>query len=119
MRELLTTLSTALGQICPTFVHVPPQTVYPYITLEPKQVLEGFPAGSRVMLVSIKIWSRYKGTQEILKLAKEVEGLLQNYAPQTFKVSVKILESTLVFLEDGNTRLHTIQIKMRSFGYFQ
>jgi hypothetical protein len=111
MGELLMTLSTTLGQVCPTFLQVPSHTAYPYITLEPEQSLQGLPWGPRMVIISVKIWSRYAGTQEILKLAREAEAYLQGYHPQAG--SLKILESTLTLLKDGQTRVHTFRIKVR------
>ena len=61
-----------------------------------------------MVTLTLKIWSRYAGTHEILKLAKEVEGFLQ-----VCEISLKILESTLVLLEDGQTRVHSFRLKAR------
>ncbi len=112
MRELLINLSSLLSAVIPTYVHVPLKTPYPYITLEPDLVLLGLPWGPRVATFSIKIWSRYAGTIEILKLAKEVETVIQNYRNN----SLKIRESSLELLKDGQTRLHTFKLKTRLLG---
>jgi len=119
MRELLADLATTLGQVGPAFLQVPPNTAYPYISLEPNQRLQGLPGGPLVLTLSIKIWSRYAGTQEVLKLAKGVEDILQAYAPQTVKVCLKILESTLMLLTDGQTRVYTFRLKARLRGRTQ
>ena len=107
MRELLLDLLSLFTNVCPTFITVPSKTAYPYITLEPELVLLGLPWGPQVVTFSVKVWSRYAGTHEILKLAKAAEDLIQNYE----KVSLKIRESSLVLLKDGQTRLHTFQLK--------
>jgi hypothetical protein len=113
MGEFFKKMTLALSQICPTFTQVLPQTPYPYITLEAEQTLQGIPWGPSMVILRVKIWSRYRGTQEILRLAKEVEKFL--YAG-TFYVSLKILESTLVFLDDGQTRIHCFRLKARILG---
>jgi hypothetical protein len=113
MGEFLNYLTTGLTHICPAFTQVPPQTVYPYITLEVEQKLQGLPWGPFMVIVSVKIWSRYAGTQEILKLAKAVEEFLST---QTFKGSLKLLESTLVLLNDSQTRVHSFRLKARLSG---
>ena len=110
MGEFLKKLTTGLEHICPTFTQVPPQTAYPYISLEPEQNLQGLPWGPSMVILSVKIWSRYAGTQEVLKFAKEVEGFLDE---QSFVGCLKILESTLVLLEDGQTRVHCFRLKAR------
>ena len=110
MGELLKKLTTELGRICPTFTQVPLQTAYPYISLEPEQNLQGLPWGPSMVILNVKIWSRYAGTQEILRFAKEVEEFLYE---QSFEISLKILESTLVLLEDGQTRVHCFRLKAR------
>lgn len=110
MGEFLKNMTLGLSHICPTFTQVPFQTVYPYITVEVEQNLQGLPWGPSMVILSVKIWSRYAGTQEILKFAKEVEGFLYE---QSFKTSLKILESTLVLLDDGQTRLHCFRLKAR------
>lgn len=116
MREFLKDLATTLGQVAPSFLHLPPKTNYPYITIELEQNLQGLPWGPRIVILTIKIWSRYAGTQEILKLAKGVENLLEGYTPQDFKVSLKILEGTLKLLTDGQTRVYTCRLKARLTG---
>lgn len=116
MRDFLIDLATALGQIGPTFLQVPPKTTYPYITIEPEQSLQGLPSGPIILTMAVKIWSRYAGTQEILTLAKGVEDLLQGYAPRFFKVSLKVLGSTLILLDDGQTRVYTCRLKARVTG---
>ena len=113
MRKFLSDLRTNLNQICPTFLHVPPQTVYPYVTIEVEQSLQGLPWGPRVVKLSVKVWSQYKGTQEILKLAKGIENHLQKYSSSVLSVSLKVLESTLVFLPEGQTRVHTFRVLAR------
>lgn len=115
MRELLLNLSTTLATLCPTFVHVPLHTPYPYITLEPDLVLSGLPWGPQIATFSVKIWSRYAGTIEILNLAKGVEDLLQRYE----KTSLKIRESSLEVLNDGQTRRHTFKLAARLQGVLQ
>lgn len=116
MGEFLSHLRIGLNQICPTFLQVPSQTPYPYITLEAEQILRGLPWGPYMVMVTVKIWSRYSGTQEILKFSKAIEIFLQDYDPSTFKVGLKILESTLVLLTDGQTRVHTFRLKARLSG---
>jgi len=116
MRKFYTDLTAALSQVCPAFLHVPPQTIYPYITLEPGNSLQGLPWGPLIVIFSVKIWSRYTGTQEILKLAHAVEHLLHWYTPKTFTASLKILESTLILLKDGQTRVQTFRLKARLTG---
>lgn len=116
MREFLIDFAALLGQVSPAFLQVPPKTAYPYITLEPAQSLHGLPGGPTILTLSVKIWSRYAGTQEILKLARGVEVLLQGYAPKHIKVSLKILESALMLLNDGQTRVHTFRLKARLMG---
>ncbi|MBA3814626.1 MAG: hypothetical protein H0X26_09160 [Alphaproteobacteria bacterium] len=113
MGEFLKKLMTGLNQICPTFTQTPPQTPYPYITLEVEQKLSGLPWGPFMVIVTAKIWSRYPGTQEILKLAKEAEGFLH---ARSFETSLKLLESTLVLLNDGQTRVHSFRLKARVMG---
>lgn len=113
MGELLKKLLTGLSHICPAFMQVPSQTAYPYITLEADNILQGLPWGPSMVMLNIKIWSRYAGTQEILKFAREVEGFLYE---QSFDVSLKILESTLVLLNDGQTRVHCFRLKARVSG---
>ena len=119
MRELLTDLMTTLHQVCPTFLQVKPHTAYPYVTIEPQQMLQGFPRGPCIVTLVIKISSRYAGTREILKLAQRIESLLQGYSPPTFKVSLKVLKSSLVLLADGQTRIHTFLVKARLKGEHQ
>lgn len=116
MGEFLNHLREGLQQICPSFLHVPPQTPYPYITLEAEQILKGLPWGPSMVMVRIKIWSRYAGTQEILKLAKAVESFLQTYHPLTFHISLKLVESGLILLSDGQTRIHEFRLKTRLSG---
>ena len=119
MRNLLIDLRTTLGEVCPTFLQVPAKTPHPYITIEPGQSLQGLPWGPLIVTLTIKIWSRYAGTREILKLAKSVETLLQKYAPATFEVSLKMQESTLVLLSDSKTRVHSFHLKARLPGWSQ
>ena len=115
MREILLNLSRSLANVIPTYVHVPQKTPYPYITLEPELVLVGLPWGPRIATFSVKIWSRYAGTIEILKLAKDVEALILSFEPNT----LKIRESQLELLKDGQTRLHTFKLKTRIPGVSQ
>jgi len=112
MGEFLNKMRVALNQICPTFTQTPLQTPYPYITLDVEQKLQGLPWGPLMVVVAVKIWSRYAGTHEILKLAKGVEGFLYEYS---FETSLKILESSLVLLKDGQTRVHSFRLKARIF----
>lgn len=112
MREFLRHLSSLLSAIIPTYVHVPQKSPYPYITLEPELILSGLPWGPRIATFSIKIWSRYTGIIEILRLAKDVETVISNYENH----SLIIRESRLELLKDGQTRLHTFKIKTRLLG---
>lgn len=113
MGEFLNHLTMGLNHVCPTFTQLPPQTAYPYITVEVEQKLQGLPWGPYMVMLTIKIWSRYAGTQEVLKLAKAVEDFLST---QTFKGSLKLLESTLVLLNDAQTRVHSFRLKARILG---
>lgn len=116
MRDLLTDLRTTLAEVCPTFLEVPPKTAYPYITIEPGQSLQGYPWGPLIVTLTIKVWSDYAGTKEILSLSKTVEKLLQGYAPTAFEVSLKMVESTLMHLRDEKIRVHTFRLKARLRG---
>ena len=116
MGEFLKNLAGELNQLCPTFTQVPQHTPYPYITLEGEQILQGVPWGPSMMILSLKIWSRYAGTQEILKIAKNVEEFLNAYCPPALQVSLKILESSLLLLKDGQTRIHCFRLKARISG---
>lgn len=116
MRELLNHLRTHLNQICPSYLQTLSHVSYPHITLEPGQILQGLPWGPRIVLIDIKIWSRYAGVKEILSLAKGVDTLLSNYVPLTFDVSIKTLDSTLTLLPDEQTRVHTFRLKARLPG---
>lgn len=116
MGQFLKNLAVALDQFCPTFTQVPYQTPYPYITLEAEQILQGLPWGPSMMMLNIKIWSRYAGIQEILKIAKSVEAFLNTYHSPSLQVSLKLLESTLVLLKDGQTRIHCFRLKVRLSG---
>lgn len=107
MRKFISDLRKSLNQVCPAFIHVPPQTATPYITLEVEQSLQGLPWGPRIVKLNIKIWSQYKGTQEVLKLAKSIENHLHTYSSSALGVSLKLLESTLAFLPNTQTRVHT------------
>jgi hypothetical protein len=111
MLNFLKNLTNGLETICPTFTHVPPQTPYPYITVEAEQVLQGLPWGPCMAMMTVKIWSRYMGLHEILTLVKDVEAFLQ-----TQRGGLKILESKLVLLNDGQTRLHSLRLKARILG---
>lgn len=114
--KLLKIMTGELAQFCQTFTQVPPYTPYPYITLEAEQVLQGLPWGPSVVIVVLKIWSRYPGTQEILKMAKKVEEFLNDHLLSAFPISLKILESALVSLKDGQTRVHHFRLKVRIPG---
>jgi hypothetical protein len=116
MRDLLTDLRTTLEEVCPTFLEVPPKTPFPYITIEPGKSLRGYPWGPLIVTITIKIWSDYSGTKEILTLSKTLEKLLQSYTPIAFQVSLKMLESTLMLLTDEKIRVHTFRLKARLQG---
>lgn len=109
MRELFLDLTKILAPVCPVFHHVPPEAPYPYMTLEPLSSLQGLPWGPTLVTFTLKIWSRYAGTKEILKLAKTVDALLHTYQ----KGSLKVMESSLALLKEGETRVHTFSIKAR------
>jgi len=109
MRELFLDLTKLLGQVCPVFQHVPSEALYPYMTLEPLNSLQGLPWGPTFVTFTVKIWSRYAGTKEILKLAKVVESLLYTYQ----KGSLKVMKSGLSLLKDGDIRVHTFSVKAR------
>ncbi len=109
MRELFLDLTKLLEHVCPVFQHVPADPPHPYITLEPTQSLQGLPWGPTLVTFTVKIWSRYSGTKEILKLAKGVESLLYTYQ----KGSLKVMKSGLSLLKDEETRVHTFSIKAR------
>lgn len=113
MRKFISDLRKSLSQVCPAFLHVPPQTPTPYVTLEVEQSLQGLPWGPRVVKLNVKVWSQYKGTQEVLKLAKSVEEHLHTYSSSALGISLKLLESTLVFLPDTQTRVHTFRVHAR------
>ncbi len=116
MREFLIMLRKSLSEVCPTFLQIPSQTPYPYITISPGRSLQGLPWGPRVLLLTIKIWSQYTGTQEILRLTKELENLIQEYNFRPFEGSLKIVESGLILLKDKQTRVHTFLLKVRFQG---
>ncbi|MBY0501455.1 MAG: DUF3168 domain-containing protein [Alphaproteobacteria bacterium] len=116
MNELLWDLTQSLAHICPAFLQLPPQTPYPYIMIEPEMVLQGVPWGPTMVTLTVKIWSRYAGTSEILRLVKGVDLALQSYVSETLEVSLKIIESTLSFLNDCQTRVHTFRLKARLSG---
>lgn len=109
MRNFILDLSKSLTPLCPTFLHVPPETPYPHISIEPLQSLMGVPWGPTIVTLAIKIWSQYAGTKEILSLAKSVENVLQHYG----KANIKVSESGLALSNDGTTRVHTIRIKAK------
>ena len=114
MGEFLIKLETELTQFCPTFTQVPQQTSYPYISIEMDQLLQGMPWGPSIVVLNVKIWSRYCGTFEIFRLAKQVEGFFQHYTEP--HASLKIIESTLTLLKDGQTRQHCFRLKARILG---
>lgn len=116
MHEFLNDFRQTLNRVCATFLQVPPETYYPYITLEPDLILKGLPWGPTMVTLNVKIWSRYAGTHEIVMFSRRVEQLILTYAPKTLKVSLKILKSTLVLLNDGQTRVHTFHLKVRIAG---
>jgi len=109
MRDFLLDLTKALTEICPAFLHLPPETPYPYITIEPVSSLQGLPWGPTIITLTIKIWSRYTGTHEILKLARSVEKTVNTYK----KSSLKIIKSALTLRADKKTRVHTIHLQAR------
>ncbi|MBI2707868.1 MAG: hypothetical protein HYX35_06135 [Proteobacteria bacterium] len=109
MRELFLDLTKTLEQVCPVFQHVPPESPYPYMTLEPLHSLQGLPWGPTLVTFTLKIWSQYAGTKEILKLAKTVEEMLHTYQVG----SLKVMKSGLSLLRDRETRVHTFSIKAR------
>lgn len=113
MRKVLNDMRKLLNEICPTFVQVPPDVPYPYITLEPEHSLIGLPKGPSILILNIRLWSQYKGTMEILKLTRKVEKMLLLRVPQSLKVALKILESSLLLQKDKETRTHTFSIKLR------
>jgi hypothetical protein len=115
MGKFLYDLSESLTPVCQTFIHVPEKTSYPYITLEPEHTLTGIPWGPKMVVLSIKIWSRHIGTMEILKLARSVEEQIQTFP----KASLKIRESHLQVLKDGQTRVHTFKVKARVRGDYE
>lgn len=116
MGEFLKNLAKELGQLCPTFTQVPHPTPYPYITLEAEQILQGAPWGASMAIVNLKIWSRYAGTQEILRIAKNVEEFLNGPKIPSLQISLKLLESSLLLLQDGQTRIHCFRLKARLPG---
>jgi hypothetical protein len=109
MRELVLDLTKILGTVCPTFHHVPQEVPYPHITLEPINSLYGLPWGPTIVTVTVKIWSRYAGTQEVLKLAKRVENIIYSYQ----KGSIKLMESALFHLKEEAIRVHTFRLKVK------
>ncbi|HUX80523.1 MAG TPA: hypothetical protein VMW10_12390 [Alphaproteobacteria bacterium] len=118
MREFLIDLKANLEEICPTFLQVPPKTPYPYITLEPGHYMQGFPWGPLIVTLTIKIWSDYAGTKEILSLGRAVEKHLKRYTSTAFEVSLKIDKSSLLHMVDEQIRVHTIGLKARLRGDF-
>ncbi|OJW50569.1 MAG: hypothetical protein BGO67_05705 [Alphaproteobacteria bacterium 41-28] len=118
MREFLIDLRTTLAEVCPTFLQVPHKTPYPYITIEPGHYLQGFPWGPLIATLTIKIWSDYAGTKEILSLGRAVEKRLRTYAPTTFEVSLKVEKSSLMLQADEKIRVHTLRLRARLRGDF-
>lgn len=116
MRDILTDLRSTLNEVCPTFLYVPSEPPYPYISIEPGQSLQGLPWGPHILIINIKIWSRYKGTREIVRIVKSIDHLLQRYTLKAVKVSLKVTESSLMLLKDEQTRLHTFRLKVRYRG---
>jgi hypothetical protein len=109
MRKFCSDLTKALSRICPAFLQVPPEAPYPYITVEPQTSLQGLPWGPTLATLKVKIWSRYAGTQEILKMARKAEQIF--YIQQ--QGSLKIMQSALTLLTDKQTRVHTFSLKAR------
>jgi hypothetical protein len=109
MRDFILDLTKTLTPLCPTFLHVPPETPYPHISIEPLQSLMGVPWGPTIVTLVIKIWSQYAGTKEILILAKGVERILRYYE----KANIKVAESGLALSGDGTTRIHTFRLKAK------
>ena len=102
-------LTNVLNKICPAFLSLPADVDYPHLTVEPANFLTGLPWGPTVLNFSVKICSRYAGTKEILKMARNVEEALCSY-----KIgSLKVIKSSLSLLEDGETRVHTFQVKAK------
>lgn len=112
MRKLLWTLTRSLSHICPAFLHVPMNIPYPYITLEPEQTLKGVPWGPSILCLSVKVWSRYTGTQEVLSLANNVDEFFREFNPESFDLNLNIKESKLILLSDGQTRLYNLRLKL-------
>ena len=113
MRDLLLDLTQALNSVCPAFLHLPPETLPPYITVEPVSSLQGLPWGPTIVTFTIKIWSRYAGIYEILRLGKGVEKILENYT----KSSLKIIKSALTLLSDKETRVQTLHLQARVMSH--
>jgi hypothetical protein len=109
MREFFTDLIHVLSPLCPTFLQLPPEVPYPHMTVEEITSLCGIPAGPTLLSFSLKIWSQYAGTKEILKTLHEVENLIITYQ----KGRMKIMKSFLTLLSDGKTRVHTLHLKAR------
>ncbi|EKE10377.1 MAG: hypothetical protein ACD_16C00043G0004 [uncultured bacterium] len=107
MRKLLNELRNDLSLICPTHIQRPEEVFFPHITLVPEQSLYGVPWGPRIACISIKLWSRYAGTLEILRLGYEVEQRLYAFSP----FSLKLMESSLHLLKDERTRLYKLRLK--------
>lgn len=113
MRKLINNIRKSLDELCPTFVQVPEDIPYPYITLEPENNLMGLPSGPSILVMKIRLWSQYKGTMEILKLTRKVEKMLLMKIPQSLKIALKIVESSLTLQKDKLTRTHTFSIRLR------
>ena len=109
MREFFTDLIVLLSPLCPTFLQLPPKVPYPHITVEDITSLCGLPAGPTLLSFSLKIWSQYAGTKEILKTLHEVEAIIGTYQ----KARMKVMKSFLTVLSDGKTRVHTLHLKAR------
>jgi hypothetical protein len=109
MREFFKDLINTLNLLFPTFLQLPPEVPFPHITVEKITSLYGIPSGPTVLSFSLKIWSQYPGTKEILKTLHDVEVFINSYQ----KGQIKIMKSFLSTLPDGRTRVYTIHLKAR------